>query len=394
MDLKDVFPPAGHVQHLYCDDCGKHLDLAYTDFDENVSGVRIRISGLPVLRCVCGKEFLPDRSRFAIITLHKEALEKDSPAAMSVRRKPNRKYNFTPVPFEYDSDDYEYLPGLWRTHDQGFLTPVFFNKNVLLKYDSLPDYSVEFASTTYGTIYGPSFYISFGINKNGKVVMWLGDIANLPENEQYYLRSENVPSDHSIGSEFYDGQIECIFTKPTKENSLFGLRSQFLQAALKRFKVKLGHLDDEVLSLAGSFNGPVVDTPRETQRVADTLNKIYVESFDNKAIASVLRTVGVDLREGGALKRLEAVLQAVAEGEDVRSIMSPFFTLYDFRIAALHLTSAESAKERVKTVTDRLNLAEGTPLTEIYTAIVDGLSDSYEKMIAIVEAPEGAPTES
>lgn len=37
--------------------------------------------------------------------------------------------------------------------------------------------------------------------------MWLGDIARLPDAEQYYLRSENIDSDHSIGSEFYDGQI-------------------------------------------------------------------------------------------------------------------------------------------------------------------------------------------
>jgi hypothetical protein len=56
------------------------------------------------------------------------------------------------------------------------------------------------ASTTYGTIYAS--IIAFGINKHGKLVMWLGDIAKLPESEQYYLRSENVASDHCKGSEF------------------------------------------------------------------------------------------------------------------------------------------------------------------------------------------------
>jgi hypothetical protein len=43
MDLKDIFPPRGHVQHLYCDLCRKPLDLAYKDFDESVSGVNVRI---------------------------------------------------------------------------------------------------------------------------------------------------------------------------------------------------------------------------------------------------------------------------------------------------------------------------------------------------------------
>lgn len=385
--LKDIYPPSGHVQRLYCDTCNKHLRLAYTEFDKEVSGIRVHIFDLPVLHCdACDKDHLPDNSRAAIIRLHEQAMKQGLPGIRSNRRKPNKKYNFTPVPFEYDSDDYENLPGLERPHSVGFLAPVFFNKAVLLKYDALPDYSVEFASTTYGTIFGPDFSIAFGINKNGKVIMWLGDIAKLPEKEQYYLRSENIPSDHDIGSEFYDGQIECVFTESAKEQVLFSLRSKFLLAAMKRFGAKISHLDDEVLSLAGSFNGPIADTQQERQRVADTMNKLYVEAFDNKAIASVLKKLGGDPKELGTLKRLQAVLEIVGKGEDVATIMLPFFTLYDFRVAALHLTSADTAKEKLKTVTDRLKLKDDATLGDIYLAILAGLSASFEKMIAIVEA--------
>ncbi|MEP3300276.1 MAG: hypothetical protein ABJO27_27960 [Pseudoruegeria sp.] len=95
------------------------------------------------------------------------------------------------------------------------MTPVFFKRDALLKFEHHPNYEVKFASATYGTIYStePGFYISFGINENSLLVMWLGDIAKLPETEQYYLRSENVASDHHIGSEFYEGQIEVKFTE-------------------------------------------------------------------------------------------------------------------------------------------------------------------------------------
>ncbi|MCK1705220.1 hypothetical protein IVA86_28400 [Bradyrhizobium sp. 146] len=384
--LKDIYPPTGHVQHLYCDICKGHLRLAYGDFDKEVSGIRVRISGLPFLHCdTCKKDYLPDDSRFAIIYLHEQAMKQGVSAIQSNRQKPNVKYDLTPIPFDYDSDDYRYLPGLMRPQADGFLAPVFFNRAVLLKYDSLPDYSVKFASTTYGTIAGPTFYISFGINKSGKVIMWLGDIAALPEKEQYYLRSENIPSDHDIGSEFYDGQIECIFTEPAKEQAVFALRSDFMEAAFKKFNIKIAHLDEEVLDLASSLNAPLTDTKKERERVADALNKVYVESFDNKALASIMKSLGGDPKDLGTLKRLQAILEAIANGQDVATTMSPFFTLYDFRVASLHLTSIETAKQKLKTVTDRLKLPETATLSDIYSAILDGLSDSFEKMTAIVE---------
>ena len=213
MELSEVFPPDGHVQRLSCDDCAKPLDLVFSYFNENVSGVNISIIGLPYLRCVrCGNDHLPDNSRFAIITLHEQAVARSSPSVKVTRRASDKRFGFTDIDFLYSADDYQYIPGLVRTHSQGFLTPVFFNKAVLLKYDASPAYKVKFASTTYGTVYCNDFYISFGINRNGKVIMWLGDVAKLPSSEQYYLRSENVPSDHSVASEFYEGQIEAEFT--------------------------------------------------------------------------------------------------------------------------------------------------------------------------------------
>jgi hypothetical protein len=172
MKLSDVFPPSGHVQRLYCDDCSKPLDLVFENFHEEVSGVDISISELPVLRCTtCNKVFLPDRSRFVIIEHHRLATEKGVSSVTVKRSKLNKNFGFTKVPFVYDVDDYYYIPGLERPFNIGFLTPVFFNKEVLLKYDGSPTCGVKFASPTYGTVYGDVFSISFGINKNGKVVM-------------------------------------------------------------------------------------------------------------------------------------------------------------------------------------------------------------------------------
>jgi hypothetical protein len=384
--LSDVFPPSGHVQRLYCNDCRGPLDLTFTNFHEDVSGVDINIAGLPVLRCAgCRKDYLPDNSRFAIIELHKRAIEKGMSSVTKTRCKLANEFGFTKIQFLYDADDYYYIPGLKRPFDIGFLTPVFFKKEVVLKYDTSPTCCVKFASPTYGTIEGETFSIPFGINKNGKVVMWLGDIATLPEPEQYHLRSENVESDHSIGSEFYDGQIECIFTEPPAESKLFNLRSEFVDACRRKFGIKIAHLDNEVIDIASSFNAPVVDSEKERRYVADTLNKIYVESFDSSALGTVISKAGGNPKNLGTLKRLQLALQSVGGTADVPKLLSPFFTLYDLRVAFLHLTSAEKAKAILESVTNRLAIAEGSGLLVIYERLLKEMVNSFEKMTELVK---------
>ncbi len=160
--------------------------------------------------------------------------------------------------------------------------------------------------------------------------MWLGDIAKLPASEQYYLRSENVESDHSIGSEFYEGKIECIFTEPTEENRLFALRSQFVEACFKRFGDKVAHLDEEVIALALGFNAPLVDTLKERRHVADTLNRIYVESLDNFSLGKLFKKAGGDPKNSaassacrGCSKRLRTELTLANCVAVLRSLRSP-----------------------------------------------------------------------
>ena len=284
------------------------------------------------------------------------------------------------------SDDYYHIPGLRRPFHEGFLTPVFFKKEVLLKYDASPTYRVKFASATYGEIDTDSFSIPFGINKNGKVVMWLGDIAKLPENEQYYLRSENVESDHALGSEFYDGQIECIYTDPTQENKLFGLRSEFIEACFKKFDIKVAHLDVQAINLASDFKAPIVDTEKERRHVADALNKIYIKSIDNAALGTLLLKLGRDPKNLGSLKRLQAVLETIASGADISKLLSPLYVLYDLRVAYSHLNSKEGTEEKLKFVTDRLDMNASPNLIEIYRRLLQELSSSFEKLTEIVSA--------
>ncbi len=361
------------------------MDLVFSSFSEEVTGVHIHIENLPFLRCEkCNIDYLPEDSRFAIIYIHEQAIKHKENHANVNRRKTNQNFGYTDVPFLYDSDDYKYIPGLQRPHSEGFLTPVFFNREVLVKYDASPVYRLSFASRTYGEIRrGDDYSISFGINKNGKVLMWLGDIATLPEREQYYLRSENVESDHSIGCEFYDGQIECIFTDRTPEDKLFQFRSNFIESCFKKFGVKIAHIDKEVLKIALEFNPPVVDSEKERRHIADALNKIYIESFDVGALGDVLETLGESPKNLGSLKRLQRILELTFPDREISTVMAPLFVLYDLRVSYSHLGSDPGTDKKLQSIQERLNLSGRFSFFTVYKKIVQELSNCFNAIDAL-----------
>lgn len=381
MELVDLFPPDGKVQRLYCDDCENHLDLSYDDFEQEVSGIYIELKGLPILLCPkCGTKHYPDRSRFSLIELHRRAFSAGENSIRANRKKLTDDFGFTKVPFVFDADDYHYIPGLVREFDPGFLTPVFFNMEVLIKYDVHPSYRVRFASRTYGQIWQDGFSISFGINRHGKLVMWLGDVARLPENEQYYLRSENVPSDHSIGSEFYNGQIECVFTDRALEDDLFASRSDFIETFYSHFGTRIAHLEKEVLDLAITLRRPVVDTPAERRNVADQLNKVYLESIDNGALGALISAKGLKPKGSGNLKRLQVLLEDANPSADIHNTMSPLYVLYDLRIAYLHLGSDAGREQLLDTVRQRLGIDASADLFLIYDVLIPAMRNSFKKL--------------
>lgn len=379
MNLADLFPKNGEVQRIYCNRCSTHCDLAFSDFEEDISGILISVEGLPSLRCPsCGYECLPDKSKLSLIRIHQRASDLGKKAENVTRQKIKEVFDFAKVSFIYDPDDYYYIPGLCRKHDIGFLTPVFFNKEVLIKYDVHPSYRVKFASQTYGEIVqNDDFSIAFGINRSGRLVMWLGDIATLPENEQHYLRSENVPSDHSIGSEFYDGQIECKFTDRTPEDILFEERSRFLEAAFRRFGQKIAHLEKEVLDLLVGCRKPVVDTESERRSVADVLNKVCLESLDNLGLAKLIELKSHKVMSTGSLKRLQQLLEISTSGIDVSRLMNPLYVLYDLRVAYSHLLSVEGRQSKLDSVFDRLSLSRDADLASLYDKLISELSKAF-----------------
>jgi uncharacterized C2H2 Zn-finger protein len=158
-------------QSLHCSKCNNWLYLTIKKFDQTVDNIHVVFDGIPILICPsCGTEFQPDRTKGLIDYVVSKAKEKGSTEHRGTRKTSaiNKRYDFCKdVNFIYDATDCQYIPGLWRNiGKEGLLTPVFFNRRVLHKFLSFDEYFVDIASDTYGTIYHPSGYISFGVNRN------------------------------------------------------------------------------------------------------------------------------------------------------------------------------------------------------------------------------------
>lgn len=111
--------------------------------------------------------------------------------------------------FKYSPAEHFFIPGLIRDiPSNGFLTPVYFEKHVLVKFEHAEGYELQKQTESAGRIHGPGgIDVPYGVNKGGHVIMWLGDIVNLPQHELLYLYSANVEPQYDIHSDFYRNQI-------------------------------------------------------------------------------------------------------------------------------------------------------------------------------------------
>jgi hypothetical protein len=386
MKVNELIPKNGESQGLYCKHCSKPIRLIFKTFDEEVDGTRIVIENLPILYCKdCESQHLTEPSRMALVKLHFDAWRTGKKRVHSKRQKNEEGFGFTEVPFRYDADDYYYLPGLTRPNSVGFLTPVFFEKQVLIRFENSSQYVVSFASRTYGQIYKNVEYgICFGVNQNDKVVMWLGDIATLPLNEQYALLADNIESDHCIGSEFYDSQIEGVFTDPSPEENLIKARSTFHRRAFDYFGKRLSHLSEESLQLIKDLKRPISFTEREVKHVIDILHKLNSETLNSANIGSLIEDRGSTVQKMGSLRKLEELLQLEFPEKQTSQMLAPFFALNKLRVTYLHMHSKGTRRNQIASVKRTLALPEETSTEDLYEALLENLTDSYLRLSEIM----------
>ena len=368
------------------DDDSSPLDIYLGKHQYIQDEVNVVLDGVPLLRNRTTNEILlPIKTKAAIDYFLQQAREKgETGILLSPKSLGSKRYPYCEkFEFKYSQIDYEYIPGLIRPWDDGFLTPCFFNIAVLNKYTQNPKYRLDLFSETYGTIYSDDFYISFGINRRKLVIMWLGDIDSLPDEEKHYLRSENIESDHDIHSEFYEAQIDVQYSDMSKQNELFHLRKSLNDKFHKQHGEGIFSLDGEVASVISNLTRPIFWEEKHVGPVIESFNRIFVESVNSKFLKKIIidKDKSKDIKSAGSLKTLQAWLEVVLSESSHSDILLPFYVLYDFRVFSSHLLPNEKRSEMLKSINIRLALdSDNFNLELIYDTLIEKLSTSIGKI--------------
>ncbi len=377
-------------QKYFDEESGQPLDLCFDSHTTEVDNIVVRMKDVPLLsNAKTGKIYYPNKTKQMIAYFVTEAKKKGHAEISLSPKERTVRYSFAEkFDFEYSRIDYEYIPGLVRPWDEGFLTPVFFNLAVLNKYTQHPEYKLELVSETYGTIFkGDDWYIPFGINKNKKVIMWLGDIDKLPPAEIYYLRSENIGSDHDIHSEFYDSQIDAQFSAPSAQSTVFHLRNDLNEAVLGKYGFDLYTLEGEISKIIENLNPPVFWADKHVGPFIEALNRVFVESLNTNGLRKDIDSFNraLDTKSQKGLKLLQLWLSERLNVPTADKLMSPFFVLYDFRVMLSHLLSKERKAEMHQSISTRLCVQhDESNYEKLYNALIKSMHSSYKAVLKTI----------
>lgn len=373
-------------QRYFNEETGNPLHIYLGPHEIHVSGVSVYLDGVPLLiEEETGKIRLPTKTKHLIAYFVSQAIEKgNSDIALSPKELGKKRYGFAEkFNFKYSEIDYSYIPGLVRPFDEGFLTPVFFKLSVLNKYSQHPEYKLNLFSETYGNIETEDWIISFGINKKKKVIMWLGDIDALPDDEKYYLRSENIESDHDIHSEFYDAQIDVTPSERSRKNQLFHIRSELNGVVSSKYGYPFFVLEGEVSNIIEHLDRPIFWEEKHVGPVVEALNRVFVESINVSQLKKAIIKVDpvADIKSKASLKVCQLWLQKCLSMDDHAEVMSPYYVLNDFRVLLCHLLPDKKRADMLSFINARLGLPEDSTDRElIFDSLVENLIESTTKI--------------
>lgn len=388
MDQRDQ-----ELSSLLCSKCGGVLVANYVNTKTREDDVDVYIEDCPFLVCEKCNEQLMDIRAISTIKNRVEKAKNSGETEIHIQAPhADLRYGYCEeYSLDYDGRDYQSIPGLYRPWNDGKLTPVFFNRSVLTKFFTQPEYFMSLHSASYGGIgHIDNWSISYGINQRNEVIMWLGDIAELPENEIYYLKSENIPSSHDIFSDFYMGQIEVKYGKPSVESKLIENRNTFFKTIFENFKLNLSHLDNETIDIAENIVCPPVWTESIVKNIIDGLNKLCNESLNSSTIKKSLKAhpdiSENDLNQLGSLKLFGIWIEKYLSPRDIRKLMLPLYVLYDYRVYLLHLQSNKSREKILTTILERLAIDdEKSNYESIYTKLIILLNDMWDELISLAD---------
>ena len=166
----------------------------------------------------------------------------------------------------------------------GFLTPVFFNREVLKKYYDNPDkYSVEDGYVKRESFWG----LRAMLNHREHAVIWLGDLKALPHKEQTHWKAFNLtPSTRKISHADFTRNIEGNFADSEHPELYFKYKFELFQEAWhKQFGWYLFKpLPTGDTHHMKSLHVPSTNGQKEFDDQVASVTKIMIDSLNEKEL--------------------------------------------------------------------------------------------------------------
>lgn len=381
--------------------CGAYYEMQLEDVDIKIDGYSIHLIECPIMVCEkCGKKHLCPNIPQEIYNTYFELMNNEY-SDCKLTMKSDIQYEYAKeANFIYDSRDMN-IPGLGidldPTNPEGFSCPVYFKRNVLSNFFTDEDYELDFFSESYGTIAKKGtdgwiydWKICFGINKNNKVILFLGDLNQIDVDDSaiLWLKSYNIESDHCIvDTELYRGQINCIFSEPIIEKRIISLRNAFFDKMKEKYGVELFHLEEEVEKNGKELKKPINYSKSEVKENIITLDGVLNEGIDcdelRKLCSQIINPPPANLQELKTRKLLQNII-AVKEGQDkAKEIVAPLFYLNDLRVCFAHLISQKEINKYEANIVEAFELSKFTDYKNLYNTLIDKLYSLYRYLNVI-----------
>lgn len=219
-----------------------------------------------------------------------------------------------------------YLSNYFQKSDLPWeLSPAFFRPEVLHKYKADPDkYSIDDRTISCRNAW---YLKGYDINDAGQVHAYIGDLANLPIDEQRYWQSFNEWPKGSISKRAFESDILGQFTSDYEP--LNALKRKIV--LLNKLKPAWWSVRSESVMAAALY--PASDSTQEWGNEILALDQMVVEGFLAKALKGVVQATGRTPESSWQSLRL---LQEYAVGlgntaEDAADIVRPLQELHALR---------------------------------------------------------------
>lgn len=171
-----------------------------------------------------------------------------------------------------------------------YLTPVFFQREVLGKYYRSPD---RYEVTDSRVSCGGSWSARIDNDHHEYVTVFLGDLGDLPNKEQLYWKSFNIPPEGTISQTAFERSFLGLWVEPREPDLFFRTRYvMFMRDWRKRFGWDLFR----PLSAAEGHHLSSLHIPRdgnetEFDGLTISLTKVLIESVNGKELDKSLEKV-------------------------------------------------------------------------------------------------------